>query len=450
METVRKLFSLVSLSATVMLVGCFPFLQASAFDGQVIAYPFGSARSIERLRADAKADPEAVYHKVWKLIKEDYVDDKYNGQNWEIWRNRYEGKLKTSEDAHKAIETMLASLGDRYTRFLDNDAFDDENSQIHAKLCGIGIQIGVDKVGNIIIIAPIDDTPAQKAGLSSSDEIAEIDGKSTKGFSVEEAAKLIRGEINTKVILSIVRNKHKMKVAVTRAEIPIKAVQTAKMLDGDIGYIRLTSFISQQANREMRAAIEKLSPAKGLILDLRENPGGLLTNAVEIANMFLDHGNIVSTVDRDGYKTALTTDVSQYCCKKPLCILINKGSASASEITSGALKDNGRAILVGQKTFGKGLVQGINKLEDGSGVNITIARYLTPADVNIDKKGIAPDTVVELSEEDLKTGKGCWWNDPEGPKVKRQPEDFKDKQLKAAFDLLKFKVTHTGSVAIGQ
>ena len=450
-ESVRKHFLFVSLFSLITLIGSSPILQANAAESSMnrtlIAYPFGSTRTLERLKADAKADPDYLYHKVWRLIKEDYFDSLYNGQDWDIWEHRYDGKLKSTDDAHKAIETMLASLGDRYTRFLDNDAFDDEKSQIDAKLCGIGIQIGLDKVSKIIIIAPIDDTPAQKAGLSSSDEILEIDGKPTKGFTVEEAAKHIRGEINTKVVLTIQRHNHRFKVPVVRAEIPIKAVQTAKMLDGDIGYIRLSSFISQQANREMRDAIFKLAPAKGLILDLRENPGGLLTNAIEIANMFLDHGNIVSTVDRDGYKTAQTADGNQLC-KKPLCILINKGSASASEITSGALKDNGRATLVGTKTFGKGLVQGINKLEDGSGVNITIARYLTPADVDINKKGIAPDQVVELSEDDLKTGKGCWWNDPGGPQTKRQPEDFKDKQLKAAFEFLKNKV-HSASVAIG-
>ncbi len=449
METVRKHFLFLSLFALLALIGSFPLLQASATDRQIVAYPFGPGRTLERVKSEEKPDPDQIYHKVWKLIKDDFFDDKYNGQDWDVWRHRYDGKLKTTDDAHKAIETMLASLGDRYTRFLDNDAFDDENSQIHAELCGIGIQIGVDKVNHIIIIAPIEDTPAQKAGLLSSDEILEIDGKSTQNFTVEEAAKHIRGEINTKVSLTISRKHHRFKVAVVRAKIPIKAVQTVKMLDGDIGYIRLSSFISQQANREMREAIGKLSTAKGLILDLRENPGGLLTNAIEIANMFLDHGNIVSTVDRDGYKNEQKADGNQLC-KKPLAILINKGSASASEITSGALKDNGRATLVGQKTFGKGLVQGINRLEDGSGVNITIARYLTPADTDINKKGIAPDAVVELSEEDLKAGKGCWWNDPEGPQVKRQPEDFKDKQLKAAFDLLKVKVNHSASVAIGQ
>src|SRR5262249_3160772 len=159
------------------------------------------------------------------------------------------------------------------------------------------------------------------------------------------------------------------------------------------------------------------------------NPGGLLANAIEIANMFLDSGNIVSTVDRDGYKNEMRAD-GRPLCKKPLIVLINRGRASASEIASSALHDNNRAKLVRQKAFGKGLVQGINRLEDGSGVNVTIARYLTPNDIDINAKGIAPDMVVNLSDKEMREGKGPWWLDPSYPKVKRAPEDFKDLQLK--------------------
>lgn len=435
METRWKQLLFTVPAMVAISVGLSAFLSAGANSNRdVVAYQLTGSRQLGKAEEDV--DPDDLYKAVWDLVKNDFYQENYNGQDWTIWKNRYTGKLKTTDDAHKAIETMLASLGDRYTRFLDRDAFEDEKSQISAKLCGIGIQIGTDKTNKIIVVAPLDGTPAQKAGIASSDEIESIDNKPTKGQSIEEAAKMIRGEINTRVLLTIVRHKHRMKFNVMRAEIPIRAVQTSKMLDGDIGYIRLSSFISQEANKEMREAITKLSSAKGLILDLRENPGGLLTNAIEIADMFLDHGNIVSTVDRDGYKTPSTADGKQLY-SKPLCILINKGSASASEITSGALKDNGRAILVGQRTFGKGLVQGINRLKDHSGVNITIAKYLTPADVDINKKGISPDKAVDLSEDDLKQGKGPWWADPEGPEAKRQPEDLKDKQLKAAFDYLK-------------
>ncbi|MBK9618261.1 MAG: hypothetical protein IPP57_09915 [Candidatus Obscuribacter sp.] len=231
-----------------------------------------------------------------------------------------------------------------------------------------------------------------------------------------------------------------------RREIPIKAVQTVKMLDNEVGYVRLASFISQKANDEMKAALVKLENlhAKGVILDLRDNPGGLLSNAIEISNMFLESGNVVSTVDRDGYKTPAASSGSPLW-RKPMVVLINKNSASASEITSGALHDNGRALLVGQNTFGKGLVQGINRLDDGTGINITIAKYLTPSDEDIHKKGIKPDVVVEVSSED-KT-QGPWWNDHKTGK--RAPEDGKDLQINSAMQVLRKKIREVDQVAIG-
>jgi carboxyl-terminal processing protease len=409
------------------------------------------SHSGRRIALNSAVDPEKIYLRVWKLVDEDYYDGTYNGQNWARWQHKYDGRLKNLEDAHKAVETMLASLGDRYTRFLDRDAFDDEKQQIDAKLYGIGVQIGIDERSkHVVIIAPIDDTPASRAGLLSDDEISEIDGMSTKGFSVEDAAKQIRGAINTPVHLVLTRSGKRLKVTVVRAEIPIKAVQITKVLDGDVGYIRLSSFISQQAGQEMKEALNKLSPAKGIILDLRDNPGGLLTNAIEISDMFLDKGNIVSTVDKDGYTTPALSE-GHPLCKKPLVVLINKGSASASEITSGALHDNNRAVLVGEKTFGKGLVQGINKLEDGSGVNVTIARYLTPSDTDINKKGIPPDVLVKINDTDLKEGRGAWFQtvrrdadktkgEISQPREKRSPEDGKDLQLKAALDVMHKKL----------
>lgn len=414
-----------------------------------IASTAGRTRIAHSLPATSAVRPEALYHRVWRLIKEDYYEPSFAGQSWDRWEHRYDGKLKTLDDSHKAIETMLASLGDRYTRFLDRDAFDDEKSQIDAKLFGIGVQIGLHKDSHkVIVITPIEDTPAFKAGIMPSDEISEIDGKSTKGFNVEDAAKHIRGEINTPVNLVLLRGGKRVKVKVVRAEISIKAVPTAKMLDSDIGYIRLSSFISQQANREMKEAIAKLSNAKGIVLDLRDNPGGLLTNAIDISNMFLDSGNILSTVDRDGYKTPAQSD-GHPICMKPLALLINKGSASASEITSGALHDNNRAVLVGQRTFGKGLVQGINRLEDGTGVNVTIARYLTPSDTDIHKKGISPDVTVELSEQDLKDKKGPWWLEKQEGSARLGPEGSKDVQLKAAVEAVRKRIHENEHLAVG-
>jgi carboxyl-terminal processing protease len=385
--------------------------------------------------------PTQLYGKAWRIIKESYFDQKYGGgsgdsQDWGRWEHHYDGKLKTSEDSHKAIETMLASLGDPYTRFLDRDAFDEEKSQIEAHLFGVGMQLGMNKEHKVVVIAPIEGTPAFNAGIQPGDEIIEVDTKPVKGQSLDQVVKQIRGLINTKVNITFLRKTDKRKVALTRAEIPIKAVATTERLPDNIGYIRLDSFISQKANSEMRASLNKLKDADGLIIDLRNNPGGLLTNAIDIASMFLDKGIVVSTIDADGYKQSQPVS-GNVVTHQPMVVLINSGSASASEILSGALHDNGRAKLVGMKSFGKGLVQAINRLDDGSGINVTIARYLTPNDTDIHKVGIVPDYKVEVKDDDLTKGKGPWWIDLSYSSFKHQPTDGKDIQLAKAIEVMK-------------
>lgn len=347
-----------------------------------------------------------LYDQVWKLINSKYVDPCNNHQNWYKWRKRYDSQIKTNEDAYVAIDTMLASLNDPYTKFLDPKEFKEETSSIKGSLKGIGVQIGI-KDGKLLIIAPMEDTPGEKAGLKAEDEILEIDGKSTKGITVDKAADQIRGEEGTIVKLLIKRKNVPNKVyAVQRAKIEIKAVSTKLptdnvKLDPRVGYIRLSSFISQNAIDEFKSALSGYSGKKGYIIDLRSNPGGLLTNAISLSDMFLNGGVIVSTVDRGRYKDTIRA-ARQYVCDKPIVILINGGSASASEIFSGAMKDNNRALIVGEKSFGKGLVQEINKLPGGSGCNITIQRYLTPNGSDIHKKGIKPDVTVSFSDDDIK------------------------------------------------
>ncbi len=440
-KTSKKTWLILGLSGTILislgLGGASLMNLGNLVAGRTSGRP--STRELVQQVFRGDVTPSSVYERVYRLIKQDYYDTTYNGQNWSRWEHRYDGKLKSLDDAHKAIETMLASLGDRYTRFLDREAFDEEKTQIDAHFYGIGVQIGLDRSQRIIVIAPIEGTPASRAGLMPNDEIAEIDGKSTKGMSVDEAAKQIKGPLNSKVILTLVRGSKHLKSEIIRAQIPVKAVQTAKMIDGNIGYIRLSSFISEQAIAEVREALAKLSKARGLILDLRHNPGGLLTNAIDISNMFLRSGNIVSTVDRDGYKTPAMCD-GRPICDLPMVILIDDGSASAAEITSGALRDNGRATLVGQKSFGKGLVQGINRLDDGSGVNITIARYLTPNDTDIHKKGIVPDVQVSLKEKDYLAGRGPWWIDLQEPAKAHTPDEKRDVQLNKALEIIKTKI----------
>ncbi len=350
--------------------------------------------------------PVELYDDVWKLVNKKYVDQTNNNQDWRRWRYKYEGKIKTDEDAYVAIDTMLASLNDPYTKFLDPKEFAEETASIKGSLKGIGIQISV-KDGKLMVIAPIEGSPAEAAGILADDEILEIDGESTKGMSIDKAAERIRGEKGTTVTLNIKRGSEIKKYSVVRDEIEIKAVST-KLPDGskivipdDIQYIRISSFISKNVAQDVSNILMNSKKKKAYIIDLRSNPGGLLTNAIFISRMLLQNSIIVSTVDRDGYKQterAQNTALTQ----APIAVLINKGSASASEILSGALKDNGRAIIIGDQSFGKGLVQEINKLPEGSGVNITIQRYLTPNGTDIHKKGITPDIVVKLTEEDIK------------------------------------------------
>ena len=348
------------------------------------------------------ATPADLYDNVWSIVNRKYYDPSDNSQDWNRWRYRYENKLKTKEDAYVAIATMLASLDDPYTRFLDPKEFSEENQSIKGSLKGIGTQIGI-REGQLVIIAPLEDSPAERAGLQADDKILEINGESTKGISVDVAADKIRGEKGTTVTLLIQRKDVPNKTySIVRDEIDVKSVSTKPPFETaipkDIQYIRLSSFISKNASGEIENILNNSSSAKGYIIDLRSNPGGLLTNAIYISDMLLKGGVIVSTVDRDRYKST-TRARNQQVTDKPIVVLINKGSASASEILSGALKDNHRATIVGEQSFGKGLVQEINKLPDEAGLNITIQRYLTPSGNDIHKKGITPDVVVELTKE---------------------------------------------------
>lgn len=374
--------------------------------------------------------PVDLYDNVWRLINSKFVDQSNNQQNWAKWRHKYDNQIRTNEDAYVAINTMVASLNDPYTKFLDPKEFADETSSIKGSLKGIGIQIGV-KDGKLMVIAPIEDTPAERAGLQADDEILEIDGVSTKGITVDKAADKIRGKEGTQVILLVKRKDVAPKTyTITRAEIEIKSISqklpTDMTIPNDFCYIRLSSFISRNAATEFGNILNTNRNKKGFIIDLRSNPGGLLTNAIYISDMFLDGGTIVSTVDRDGYKETQRASAGVYT-KKPVVVLINKGSASASEIFSGAMKDNHRAVIIGEQSFGKGLVQEINKLPYESGINITIQKYLTPNGTDINKKGITPDIVVKLTEDDVK--------------------NKNDLQLKKAVEVLS-KMTSGQSIAI--
>jgi carboxyl-terminal processing protease len=306
-----------------------------------------------------------------------------------------------------AIRGMLASLNDPYSRFIEPKAFEQMQDRLKGEFYGIGIQIGM-KNNHLTVIAPIPGTPAEKAGLRSLDIIASIDGKATDGLGLEEAVSLIRGPKGSTVVLGIRKPDQKIikKVSIVREIIRTNAVDKEEIFIKDnkkIGYIRLTTFENQYATREIQVALERLQKKQmqGLILDLRNNGGGLLKNATGIAGLFMSNVSVVHTVDREGKrKTESVYGDPEYTA--PLVILVNEGSASASEILSGAVKDNKRGLIVGKHTFGKASVQKIIDLPDGAAVLLTIQRYLTPNGTDITEKGITVDVEVGIPTSAIK------------------------------------------------
>lgn len=340
-----------------------------------------------------------LYDEAWQMINQEYVDGSFNGQDWNKWRNRFKGILKDPDDAYVAIGTMVASLNDEYTRFLRPRDMSEQTMSIDSKLYGVGIQISM-RNNRLMVLATIEDTPADKAGLMPKDLIIRIDGHETAGMNVEDAADRIRGEKGTYVTLTIKRGAKQFDKKIQRDEIKLKSVFTRPMDDKRIGYVRLSSFISETMLTEMQDIMRQEKDKQALIIDLRGNYGGLFTNAVEIADMFLDHGDIVSIVNREKDRRVYEAHPG-VVFSKPMVVLIDGGSASASEILSGAMKDNHRATLIGAQSFGKGLVQKVNTLSNGTGLNITISKYLTPNGTDINKKGIEPNVKVPFTEKDF-------------------------------------------------
>ena len=352
--------------------------------------------------------PKEVIDQVWQIVYRDYLDSSGTYTD-DRWRQLRKDLLKKSyggeEESYEAIRGMLDSLDDPYTRFLDPKEFKEMRIDTSGELMGVGIQISLDKdTKELIVVSPIEGTPASRAGVQSKDVIVSIDGTSTKGMTTEDAVKLIRGPEGTEVILGLRRKGDVLNVPLTRARIEINAVKKALNTSPDgskIGYIRLKQF-NANASREMRDAIQELEDqdADGYVLDLRSNPGGLLEASVDIARQWLNEGIIVSTRTREGIRDVRRATGSAIT-EKPMVVLINQGSASASEIVSGALQENDRAQLIGKTTFGKGLVQAVRGLSDGSGMTVTIAKYLTPNGTDIHKNGIEPDIEAEIPGKEL-------------------------------------------------
>ena len=331
---------------------------------------------------------------------------------WEAWRAVEDKfveseKLDTQEMIYGAISGMLETLDDPYTTFLDPEQSKIFSEDIAGEFEGVGMEIGI-REGELQVIAPLEGTPAQKAGLRAGDKIMEIDGTPSLDITIEEAVSLIRGPKGTEVTLTIYREDwgENREIKITRAVIEIPSMKW-ELKEGDIAYIKLYHF-SQKADYEFKGlAIEILnSPAKKIVLDLRNNPGGFLKVAQNIASWFLEKDQIIAIEDkglmgREEHRADGSSQFSDY----PIVCLMNKGTASGSEILLGALRDNRGIILIGVTSFGKGSVQEFIELRGGSSIKITVAKWLTPKGESISEIGLKPDIEVEMTEEDFQEGR---------------------------------------------
>ncbi len=391
------------------------------------------ARLQAQVASAAKEDEQTPYQRismftrVMEQVRENYVD-----------------KSKTSykELVYGALRGMLGSL-DEYSQFLDPEMYREMKDDTAGEYGGLGLVITV-RDGSLTIVSPMEDTPGFRAGLQPGDRIVEIDGARTDGWDLTEAVKKLRGAIGTEVKLKVFRprtNEFK-DLALTRAKISVASVKDERIIEDGIGYLRITEFKEPTADA-LQKAMERLQAQdmKALIIDLRNNPGGLLTSAISVAEKFLKRGDvIVSTEGRDHrmqqvYKARGRKHYTDF----PMAVLINGGSASAAEILAGALQDHKRAIVIGEKSFGKGSVQSVLPLDDGSAIRLTTAWYFTPDRRLIHGRGIEPDIVVPMSPDNWQAvlrlrAEG---DRPAEPDESKAPEKARDLQLERAIDVLK-------------
>ena len=370
------------------------------------------------------------------------------GEAFEKIKNNYVEDVTSKDLIESAIEGMLSSL-DPHSTYLNYDELNELKVQTKGEFGGLGIEVTLEN-GFVKVIAPIDDTPAAKAGIKSGDLITHLDDEPVLGMTLSEAVTIMRGKVGSRIKLTVNRNENEnLDIIITRAIIQLKAVKAK--IENNIGYIRVSSF-NQKVDRQIIESINNFNNEKliGYVLDLRNNPGGLLDQAVNVTDIFLERGEIVSTRGKNGKQGSRYNAVKKDLTNGlPLVVLINQGSASASEIVAGALQDHKRAIIMGTKSFGKGSVQTIIPSGEDVAIKLTTAKYYTPSGRSIQKTGIDPDILVEqveLKKVDLKSGRkesdlrGAIDNDQEDqedsenkPSDKNEVDDY---QLTRAFDLI--------------
>lgn len=346
--------------------------------------------------------PKMVLDEAWQLVYQEYVDSSFNRVDWlGVRQTLLSGEYTSRDAAYSELRRMLRRLEDPYTRFLNPAQYAALTEQTSGEVTGVGIRLQTTDDG-LIVGSILDRSPAQRSGLEPGDEILIIDGRATRNLSIENASALIRGESGSQLSLTLRRKDGSEETIILTREVvsvPTVSYELQRESDVAVGYIRLDEF-SAHAAEQMRDAIDRLTEegAEAFVLDLRGNPGGLLQASIDISRMWLPRGSIVRTVDRDGHSDEITANRTAVT-DLPMAVLVNGQSASSSEIVTGALGDNGRAVVVGNPTFGKALVQSLHGLSDGSGIAVTVAHYYTPDGTDISTRGITPDINVTLTSE---------------------------------------------------
>jgi len=367
--------------------------------------------------AQALSDAQQLVVEAWRLVNQSYVDPaRFEAVRWKRLRQKaLEHSIQTSADAYDAISTMLAPLGDPYTRLLRPDVYATLMANTQGSVSGVGLQLALRSADNqVVVIAPLADSPAAAAGIPSGAALLAVNGTSTDELGLEGTANALRGDAGSRVLLLLEAPAgQRRELELERRTVDLKPVRSRLLREAErkLGYLQITQF-SEPVPGQVRDVLqsEAFAGIEGLVLDLRNNSGGLVSAGLAVANTLLANQPIVTTQDRDGLRVPSQAGPGQLY-SGPMLTLVNGGTASASEILAGALQDDGRSQLLGSRTFGKGLIQTLIPLGDGSGLAVTVAHYLTPSGRDIQSQGIEPDIVLDPPEPLNPGGPGDRWLD---------------------------------------
>ncbi len=348
---------------------------------------------LQKITISQDIAPQRLFIKAWRITKNSYVDETLNNQNWTRWRNRYIKEIKTIEDANIAINSMLASLNDPYTKFLQSDLFSKQKMIIDSEITGVGLLF--NKSGKEIVINHImDNSPAQNANILPGDTIVSVNGKEADKLGINSIINTIEASDKKEIEITVKRKNVLITKKLKRTSIPIKTMDY-KITKDNIAIITLANIMGEKAVSDFKNIIIKTNDAKGIIIDLRNNYGGILANAIQMANFMMDKGKIVSIQSRINTKYQIYSDGEKIFKDKPIVILINKNTASASEILAGTLKDNLNATLIGNTSYGKNSIQQVIPMQNETGLILTTDKYILPNGEDIYKKGLNPDIIVK-------------------------------------------------------